>query len=149
MARSGNLAAWEQRLAAQRREDDRQARERRQRAGEQERLRQQEHRESQQQAADDKTAAVQERMKALDEVLISVLPLQPLSFDRLMAVPRTPEFDPGPLEPAPPAPDWNDFAPDPPAGLGRLLGVTGRPGRQMTEARTRFEAALTEGPRSW
>ena len=97
MARSGSLAALEQRLAAQRREDDRLARERRQRAGEQERLRQQEHRESQQQAADDKTAAVQERMKALDEVLTSVLPLRPLSFDRLMAVPRTPEFDPGPL----------------------------------------------------
>ena len=97
MARSGNLAALEQRLAAQRREDDRLARERRQREGEQERLRQQEHRESQQQAADEQTAAVHERMKALDEVLTSVLPLRPLSFDRLMAVPRTPEFDPGPL----------------------------------------------------
>ena len=85
MARSGSLAALEQRLAVQRREDDRLARERRQRAGEQERLRQQEHRESQEQAADDKTAAVQERMKALDEVLTSVLPLRPLSFDRLMS----------------------------------------------------------------
>ena len=144
MARSGSLAALEQRLAAQRREDDRLARERRQRDNEQERLRQQEHRESQQQAADDQTAAVQERMKALDEVLASVLPLRPLSFDRLMAVPRTPEFDPGPLEPALPAPDWNDFAPVPPAGLGRLLGVTGRPARQMTEARTRFEAAQAD-----
>ena len=90
------------------------------------------------------SAALQERMKALDEVLTSVLPLRPLSFDRLMAVPRTPEFDPGPLGPALPAPDWNDFAPDPPAGLGRLLGVTGRSGRQMTEARTRFEAAQAE-----
>ena len=81
-------------------------------------------------------------MKDLDEVLTSVLPLRPLSFDRLMAVPRIPEFDPGPLGPAPPAPDWNDFAPDPPAGLGRLLGA--RSGRQMTEARTRFEAAQAE-----
>ena len=147
MARSGNLAAWEQRLAAQRREDDRLARERRQRDNEKERLRQQEHRESQQQAADEKTAAVQERMKALDEVLTSVLPLRPLSFDRLMAVPRTPEFDPGPLGPALPAPDWNDFAPDPPAGLGRLLGVTPRPARRMAEARARFEAAQAEHER--
>jgi restriction system protein len=144
MARSGSLAALEQRLAAQKREDDRLARERRQRDNEQERLRQLEHRESQQQAADEKTAALQERMKDLDEVLTSVLPLRPLSFDRLMAVPRTPEFDPGPLGPAPPVPDWNDFAPDPPSGLGRLLGVTGRPGRQMTEARTLFEAAQAE-----
>jgi restriction system protein len=144
MARSGSLAAWEQRLAAQRREDDRLARERRQRDNEQGRLRLQEHRESQQQAADEKTAAVQEQMKALDEVLTSVLPLRPLSFDRLMTVPRTPEFDPGPLAPALPAPDWKEFAPVPPAGLGRLLGVTGRPARQMTEARTRFEAAQAE-----
>ena len=148
MARSGSLAALEQRLAAQRREDDRLARERRQRDNEQEKLRQQEHRESQQRAADEKTAAVQERVKALDEVLAGVLPLRPLSFDRLMAVPRTPEFDPGPLGAALPAPDWNDFAPDPPAGLGRLLNVTTRPGRQMTEARTRFEAAQADHQRS-
>ena len=144
MARSGSLAALEQRLAAQRREDDRLARERRQRDNEQEMLRQQEHRESQQRAADEQTAAVQERMKTLDEILTSVLPLRPLSFDRLMAVPRTPEFDPGPLEPALPAPDWNDFAPVAPSGLGRLLGLTGRPARQMTEARTRFEAAQAD-----
>ncbi len=144
MARSGSLAALEQRLAAQRREDDRLAREQRQRAGEQERLRQREHLESQQQAAEEKTAALGERMKALDEVLTGVLPLRPLSFDRLMAVPRTPEFDPGPLAPALPAPDWNEFAPAPPGGLGRLLSVTGRPVRQMTEARARFEAAQAE-----
>jgi restriction system protein len=147
MARTGSLAALEQRLAAQRREDDRQARERRQRDNEQEKLRQQEHHESQQQAADEKTAAAQERMKALDEVLTSVLPLRPLSFDRLMAVPRTPEFDPGPLGSALPAPDWNEFAPVPLAGLGRLLGVASRPARQMTEARARFEAAQAEHER--
>jgi restriction system protein len=46
MARSGSLAAWEQRLAAQRREEDRLARERRQREKDQERVRQQEHLES-------------------------------------------------------------------------------------------------------
>ena len=147
MARSGSLAALEQRLIAQRREDDRLAREQRQRAGEQERLRQQEHRESQQQSADDKTAAAQERMKALDEVLTSVLPLRPLSFDRLMAVPRTPEFDPGPLADAVPAPDWNDFAPVQPTGLGRFLAVAVQHARQMTAARARFEAALADHQR--
>ena len=144
MARSGSLAALEQRLAAQRREDDRLARERRQRDNEQERLRQQEHRESQQQAADEKTAALQERMKALDEVLTSVLPLRPLSFDRLMAVPRTPEFDPGPLGFALPHRTGTISRPSRRPGFGRLLGVTGRPGRQMTEARARFEAAQAE-----
>ena len=144
MARSGNLAALEQRLAAQRREDDRLARERRQRTGEQDRLRQQEHRESQQQAAEDQTAAVRERLKALDEVLPSVLPLRPLSFDLLMAAPRTPDFDPGPLGSALPAPDWNDFAPVPAAGLRRFLGVAVGRGRQMVEAQARFEAAQAE-----
>ena len=144
MARSGSLAALEQRLAAQRREDDRLARERRQREREQDKGRQQEHLEAQQREAEDKTAALQERMKALDEILTSVLPLRPLSFDRLMAAPRTPEFDPGPLGTALPPPDWSDFAPVPPTGFGRLLTVTNRHARQMAEARARFEAAQAE-----
>ena len=144
MARSGSLAALEQRLAAQRREDERLGRERRQRDKEQDKVRQQEHLESQQRAAEAKTAAVQERMKVLDEVLTSVLPLRPLSFGQLMAAPRTPDFDPGPLGPALPAPDWNDFAPVAPAGLGRFVGALARQGRQVAEARTRFEAAQAD-----
>jgi restriction system protein len=147
MARSGSLAALEQRLAAQRREDDRLARERRQRDKDSERLRQQEHLESQQRAAEEETAALQERMKALDELLTSVLPLRPLSFDRLMAVPRTPEFDPGPLGTALQAPTWDDFAPVPPTGPGRFLSITARHGRQLAEAQARFEAAQTDHQR--
>jgi restriction system protein len=144
MARSGSLAQWEQRLAAQRREDDRLARERRQQEKDQERVRQQEHLESQQQAAEEQTAAVEERMKVLEEVLTSSLPLQPLSFDRLLAAPRTPEFDPGPLGAALAAPDWADFAPARPTGLDWLLRGPRRRARQLAEARTRFEAAQAE-----
>ena len=144
MARSGSLAALEQRLAAQRREDDRLAREQRQRDKDAERVRQQEHLEAQQRAAEEQTAALQERIKALDELLTSVLALRPLSFDRLMAVPRTPPFDPGPLATALPAPDWADFAPVPPAGLGRLLGITARHARQVAEAKAHFEAAQAD-----
>jgi len=144
MARSGSLAAWEQRLAAQRREEDRLAREKRQRDREQERLRQQENLESRLREAEEQTAAVEERMKALAEVLTSVLPLQPLSFDRLLVTPRVPEFDPGSLGPAPPAPDWDDFAPVPPGGLDRLLGAGRRHARQLAGARARFEAAQAE-----
>ena len=147
MARSGSLAAWEQRLAAQQREDDRLARERRQRDRDQERARQQEHLEAQQQAAEDETAAVEERMKALDEVLASALPVQPLSFDRLMATPRIPEFDPGPLGTALPAPQWNDFAPVRPGGLGRFLVFPVRQSRRTAEAQARFEAAGAEHKR--
>ncbi len=147
MARSGSLAALEQRLAAQRRDDERLARERRQRDKDQERVRQQDHLESQQRAAEEKTVEVQQRMKVLDEVLTSVLPLRPLSFGQLMAAPRTPDFEPGPLGPALPAPDWNDFAPVPPAGLGRLVGALARQARQVAEARTRFEAAQADHAR--
>ena len=144
MARSGSLAAWEQRLAAQRREDDRLARERRQREKEQDRVRQQEQLESQQQAAAEQTAAVEERMKALGEVLTSVLTLRPLSFDRLMTTPRTPEFDPGLPGTPLPAPDWAEFAPVKPAGLDRFLGRGRRHARQVAEARPRFEAAQAD-----
>ena len=95
MPRSGNLAEWERRLAAQRQADEREARERRRQERERETVRHLEHLDSQQQDADEQAAAVQQQIKSLDEVLTSVLPLPPMSFDRLMATPRTPPFDPG------------------------------------------------------
>ena len=144
MARSGSLAAWEQRLAAQRRDEDRLARERRQRERDSERVRQQEHLASRQREAEEQTAAVEEQMKALGEVLASILPLRPLTFERLLATPRVPEFDPGPLGSGLPAPDWDDFAPVAAAGLGRFLGAGARQARLATEARARFEAAQAE-----
>ena len=144
MSRSGNLAEWERRLAAQHREDARLTRERTRREKEQEKVRQQEHLESQQRTADDQAAAVQEQIKNLDEVLSSVLPLPPMSFDRLMATPRTPAFDPGPLGAAEPDPDWRDFAPARPGGLRRFLGGGARYKRQAAQARARFEAAVAE-----
>jgi hypothetical protein len=147
MARSGSLAALEQRLAAQRREEDRLARERRQRERDQERVRQQEHLASRQQEAEEQTAAVEERMKALGEVLTGVLSQRPLTFERLLSTPRISAFDPGPLGPALPAPDWEDFAPVPAAGLGRLLGAGARQARQLTDAQARFEAARAEHQR--
>jgi restriction system protein len=147
MARSGSLAALEHRLAAQRRDEDRLARERRQRERDQERIRQQEHLASRQQEAEEQTAAVEERMKALGEVLTSVLPQRPLTFERLLSTPRVSEFDPGPLGSALAAPDWDDFAPAPAAGFGRLLGAGARQARQVTEAQARFEAARAEHQR--
>jgi restriction system protein len=146
MARIGSLAAWEQRLAAQRREEDQLARERRQREKDTERVRQQEHLAERQRAAEEQTAEVEERMKALGEVLTSVLPLRPLTFERLLAAPREPGFDPGPLGSALSPPDWDDFAPVPAAGFGRLLGPSARRAR-VNEARARFEAAQAEHQR--
>jgi restriction system protein len=144
MSRSGNLAEWERRLAAQHRDDERLTRERTRREREQEKVRQQEHLESQQRTAVEQAAAVQEQIKNLDEVLTSVLPLPPMSFDRLMATPRTPAFDPGPLGAAQPDPDWRDFAPARPGGLRRFLGGGARHKRQVAQAQDRFEAAVAE-----
>jgi restriction system protein len=143
MARSGSLAAWEQRLATQRREDDRQAREKRQRERDAERVRQQDHLASQQQQAEDKTAEAQAQLKALGEVLTSVLALRPLTFERLLAAPKTPDFDPGPLASAAPVPQWKDYAPAPVTGLARIF--IGRQARQAAEAaRARFDVAVAE-----
>jgi restriction system protein len=143
MARSGNLAELERRLAA-RREDERLARERKRQEKEQDKARHAEQLESVQQAADEQSAAVQEQVKSLDEVLTSVLDLPPMSFDRLLTTARTPPFDPGPLGTPEPAPDWSGFAPSPPAGLRRFLPAPRRRKRQTAQAQARFEAAAAE-----
>jgi restriction system protein len=144
MARSGNASDWQARLAAQRQEQERLARERKEQQREKEKVRQKEYLESQQRDADEQTAAVQEQVKSLEEVLTSVLPLPPMSFDRLMATARTPPFDPGPLGVAAPDPDWSDFAPAKPTGLRRFLGGTDRFKRETAHAQRRFEAAAAE-----
>ena len=85
MARSGKASDWQQRLAAQRQETERLAAERRQQERDREKARQEELLESQQRTAEEQTATVQEQIKSLEEVLTSVLPLPPMSFDRLRA----------------------------------------------------------------
>src|SRR5215469_5655189 len=64
MSRSGNLAEWERRLAAQHREDERLTRERRRQEKEQDKVRQQEQHEAKQRTADEQAAAVQEQIKS-------------------------------------------------------------------------------------
>ena len=83
MARSGSLAQWEQRLAAQRREDDRRARERRQQERDAERVRQQEHLASRQQEAEEKTAEAQARMKAPARLASNVAARRGLPMTRM------------------------------------------------------------------
>jgi restriction system protein len=141
VTRSGGRSDWERSLAAQRREAERQAREQARLAKEREKARVQQHLESQQRATERKTAAVERQVMILDEVLTSVLPLPPFSFERLMVSPLVPQFDPGPLGLPIPAPSWEAFAPIEPKGLSRLLGGTARYDRQVAEARIRFEAA--------
>jgi restriction system protein len=144
MTRSGGRSEWERRQAALRKEAERRAREQARLAKEQEKARQQRHLESQLRTAETKTAEVERQVSALDEVLTSILALSPLSFDRLKVVPQLPSFDPGPLAIAHPAPDWNEFQPAGPGGLSRLFGGAARHERQTAEARSRFEAAMSD-----
>lgn len=140
MSRGGGNAQWERQLAAERREAERQARERAKWEKELENARKQRHLESQQRAAEAKTAGVERQVKVLDEMLTSILPLAPLSFDRIMVTPETPRFRPGSLGIAPPTPDWSQYAPMEPSGLSRLFGAAARHERPVAEARSRFDA---------
>jgi restriction system protein len=144
MARSSGRSEWERRQAAERREAERQAREHARLAKEREKVRREQYLESQQRAAEAKSAAVDLQIKVLGDVLTSILPRSPLSFDGLKVAPKVPSFDPGPLGIAHPAPDWNAYAPIEPTGLSRIFGGAARHERQTAEARTRFEAAMSD-----
>jgi restriction system protein len=142
MARSGSLSEFERRLMAQRREDDRRDREQRNQDREQEKARQQVLLESRQREAEEKTAAVQEQVTILTEVLTSILSRPALTFERLMATPRVTPFDPGELGQVMAGPDWSEFAPVPPQGLNRFLRA--RYDRRLAQAHARFQAAEAE-----
>jgi restriction system protein len=144
MARSSGRSEWERRQAAEHREAERQAREHARLAKEREKARREQYLESQQRAAEAKSAAVDLQIKVLGDVLTCILPRSPLSFDGLKVAPKVPSFDPGPLGIAHPAPDWNAYAPTEPTGLSRVFGGTARYERQTAEARTRFEAAMSD-----
>ena len=92
--------------------------------------------------AAEKTALVQRQIKALDEMLSSVVRLEPLSFDQLLAAPTIPRFDPGWLGVPLAAPNWDTFTPAPPAGLSRLFRRT-RYKQRLASARAEYQAAQT------
>ncbi|HUC25312.1 MAG TPA: restriction endonuclease [Streptosporangiaceae bacterium] len=144
MARSGGRSEWERQQAAQRREAERAAREQARLAKEREKQRLQQHLESQQRATEARTLAVDLQIKALNEVLTNILPLPPLSFERLKVAPKIPDFDPGSLNVTSPIPDWNEYAPMEPGGLSRIFGGGTRHERRTAEARFRYEAAMSD-----
>jgi restriction system protein len=106
---------------------------------------------SSQQAAQEKTAAIEQRVRVLDEILASAVALPPWSFERLVVSPKEPRFDPGPLGLAVPSPAWEAFAPARPSGLRRFLGLwvgAVRYKSQLAQARARFAAAESEHQRA-
>ncbi len=100
--------------------------------------------ESQQNRAAAKTSAVDRQIANLDQVLTSVLPRSPLSFDQLKLTPQVPNFNPGTLARVEPSPEWSAFAPPDPGVVSRMLGGTTRHERRTAEAQDRFEAALSD-----
>jgi restriction system protein len=144
LARTSTRSEWERQQAALRREMERQARERTRLAKEREKALRQQYLESQQNSAAVRTSGVDRRIASLDQVLTSILSLSPLSFDQLKLTPQIPDFNPGALVNAEPSPDWNAFAPPSPRVVNRMLGGMTRHERRTSEARDRFEAALSD-----
>jgi restriction system protein len=138
----GGRSEWERRMAAQRREAERQAKEQARLAREREKAAKEAHLLAQQGAAEAKTAAVEQQIRDLDEVLASALPRHPVSFSGLMAPSAPPRFEPGALAAGNPPPDWADFAPVDPKGLARIFGGNSRHAREVAEAQVRFDVAV-------
>jgi restriction system protein len=98
-----------------------------------------------QREADEKTAAIEQQIKALDEILTGALKLAPWSFERIVVSPKEPRFEPGRLGVALPAPAWEDFAPKQPGGFRRLLGGTQK---RLAAAQARYQDASTDHQRA-
>ena len=104
-------------------------------------LAKEQHLASQQQTADDRTADLDRQVKVLDGLLTDSLPRPPLTFQQLKVSPSISRFDPGPSGTSAPEPEWAQYAPPEPKGLGRLLGGSTRYEREMMAAQEQFEAA--------
>ena len=99
---------------------------------------------SQQQTAEDKTADLDRQIRVLDRVLTDSLSWPPLTFQQLKVSLSIPGFDPGLWGSPAPEPEWAEYAPIEPKGLGRLFGGSARYEREMTSAQGRFEAAKVQ-----
>lgn len=136
----GSYKEWE---AAQR------AAERAAKKAEQERQKQARERAAAEAAARDeeavaKTAAIERRVAGLEGLLRSSLTWDSrISFASLRRAVAFPPLDLGTLATPIPAPDWADFAPEPPSGLNRIFGGA----KRYQDARVRAEWAYAQAQR--
>jgi restriction system protein len=91
--------------------------------------------------AEDMTADLDARIAELGSVLTAGIRKRPLvTFKDLKHDLAYPPFDPADYDKPLPAPGWEQFAPPPPSGIGKMFGGTARYERQETAARQAFEA---------
>ncbi len=91
------------------------------------------------------TEAVEQRVAELERLLRSSLAGDPrIAFDSLRVVPSVPPLVLGPLASPIPAPDWADFAPKPPGGLGRMFGGSQRYQATIAAAQQAFTSAQAD-----
>ncbi|WJK37085.1 restriction endonuclease [Solwaraspora sp. WMMA2065] len=90
-------------------------------------------------------ANLRSRVAELEELLADTLAVDDhIDLDRLKRSSTPPPFDPGNLAVPLAAPQWSDFAPPEPAGLGRMFGGEVRHQQQVAEAREMFEQATAK-----
>ena len=88
---------------------------------------------------------LQARTEELDSVLLAGVRAPPAgTFTSLKRSATFHAFDAGGLERSTPQPQWEQFAPPPSSGLGRLLGGSGRHERQEATARAAYEQACAQ-----
>jgi restriction system protein len=98
--------------------------------------------------AAEKTEAVERRVAELESLLRSSLVRDPrISFDSLRVTATIPTLNLGPLADPIPAPQWADFAPTPPSGLGRMFGGSQRYQSSHEAAQREFAAAQADHQR--
>jgi restriction system protein len=88
------------------------------------------------------TAELQDCLAELEAVLVAGIRHRPnVSFGSLRQSPSAIPFDAGALDRPLPQPDWEQFAPPPPGGLGRIFGGAARYEREERAAREAYERA--------
>jgi restriction system protein len=91
------------------------------------------------------TSELKARIAELDSVLVAgIRSLPAVTFTSLKRSPTFHAFDAGGLERSTPQPQWEQFAPPPSSGLGRLFGGSGRHERQEAIARAAYEQACVQ-----
>lgn len=88
---------------------------------------------------------LQERVAEIDSVLAAGIHSAPaITFGSLKRSSAFPPFNAGGLDRPIPPPQWEQFAPAPPSGLGRLFGGSGRHEKLEAAARADYEQACDQ-----